>query len=94
MLESQIDQQTNDVLRDVKVIPAYKCYKPDGHYWVAKSKPVPYYTAVAWLQKNVQYEHNTTKGWVGPPDVKLIKSRGLVDHFLNHPDLPKNALYK
>lgn len=93
-LSETLFRAKGELLYDVKVIPVFKQYKTDGTYWTASRRPMSYVDAIDWLQKEVRHAHDTTKSWVGDPEVKLVASRGLVDWVLKHPKIPENTLFK
>lgn len=96
-IETNIQDQTYEILRDLKVVPAVKAYSTTGTYWVAPNKPMPYYSALAWIKKEVFSQYNTDKSWVGSPEVKIVPSRGLLDYVpwvKKHPELPDTTIYE
>jgi hypothetical protein len=96
--ESQVSKQIQQLLfplcKDVMVVPYFKVYKPDGHYWEASSKPMKLENAYDWLVTNVTKEHTTSKSWVKEPEVGLVTSRGYIDYLLKNPGLPKDTLFQ
>jgi chlorite dismutase len=92
-LTKQIEAQKTELVKDMMVVPAYKDFKPDGTFWVASSSPMDFVSATEWLRKRVVDQQSSTKSWIGFPEVKIVKSRGLIDSLLKHPSLPEGCLF-